>query len=83
MGGSLNLEILRRGLKQFWKFRWKGWGGGVKKPCLLLGGGVRIFSGITQYIASNHMYFFFSSVLIIMFMAQSGARMPIKINNRL
>ena len=35
-------------------------GGGVKKPCLLLGGGgVRIFSGITQYIISNHMYFFF------------------------
>ena len=46
-------------------------------------GGVRIFSGITQYITSHHMYFFFSSVLIIMFMAQSGARMPIKINNRL
>ena len=45
-------------------------------------GGVRIFSGITQYITSNHMYFFFSSVLIIMFMAQSGARMPKKINNR-
>ena len=30
-GGSLNLEILRgEGLKQFWKFRWKGWGGGQK-----------------------------------------------------
>ena len=47
-----------------------------------IGGGGRIFSGITQYITSNHMYFFFSSVLIL-FMAQSGARMPIKINNRL
>ena len=82
MGGSLNLEILRRELKQFWKFRWKGWGGGGQKAMPSVGG-VRIFSGITQYITSNHMYFFFSSVLIIMFMAQSGARMPIKINNRL
>ena len=81
MGGSLNLEILSRGLKQFWKFRWKGWGEGQKAMPSV--GGVRIFSGITQYITSNHMYFFFSSVLIIMFMAQSGARMPIKINNRL
>ena len=46
-------------------------------------GGVRIFSGITQYITiSNHMYFFFSSVLIL-FMAQSGARMPRKITNSL
>ena len=78
----MNLEILRRGgLKQFWKFRWKGWGGGDQKAMPFVGG-VRIFSGITQYITSNHMYFFFSSVLIIMFMAQSGARMPIKINNR-
>ena len=76
----MNLEILRRGLKQFWKFRWKGGGGQKAMPSV---GGVRIFSGITQYITSNHMYFFFSSVLIIMFMAQSGARMPIKINNRL
>ena len=58
-------------------------GGGGQKAMPFVGGGVRIFSGITQYIASNHMYFFFSSVLIIMFMAQSGARMPIKINNRL
>ena len=81
MGGSLNLEILRRELKQFWKFRWKGWGEGQKAMPSV--GGVRIFSGITQYITSNHMCFFFSSVLIIMFMAQSGARMPIKINNRL
>ena len=80
MGGSLNLEILSKGLKQFWKFRWKGWGGGQKAMPSV--GGVRIFSGITQYITSNHMYFFFSSVLIL-FMAQSGARMPIKINNRL
>ena len=77
----MNLEILRRGLKQFWKFRWKGGGEGQKAMPSV--GGVRIFSGITQYITSNHMYFFFSSVLIIMFMAQSGARMPIKINNRL
>ena len=79
-GGSLNLEILRgEGLKQFWKFRWKR---GVQKTVPSVRG-VRIFSGITQYITiSNHMYFFFSSVLIL-FMAQSGARMPIKINNRL
>ena len=80
MGGSLNLEILRREFKQFWKFRW---GGGGQETVPSIGGGGRIFSGITQYITSNHMYFFFSSVLIIMFMAQSGARMPIKINNRL
>ena len=40
MGGAVfelgNLEG-RGGLKQFLKFRWKG--GGVKKPCLLSGGG--------------------------------------------
>ena len=79
-GGSLNLEILwGGGLKQFWKFRWKGGEGQKTVPSIR---GVRIFSGITPYIISNHMYFFFSSVLI-MFMAQSGACMPIKINNRL
>ena len=47
-GGSLDLEILRgEGLKQFWKFRWKG-GGGQKNDAFHQG--VRIFSGITQYI---------------------------------
>ena len=60
-----------------------GRGGGGCQRTVPSVGGVRIFSGITQYITiSNHMYFFFSSVLIL-FMAQSGARMPIKINNRL
>ena len=47
-GGSLNLEILRGGgLKQFLKFKWKG--GGVKKPCLLSGRGVWIFSRILTH----------------------------------
>ena len=47
-GGSLNLEILwGGGLKQFWKFRWKGAGGQKTVPSIR---GVRIFSGITQYI---------------------------------
>ena len=59
-----------------------GRGGGCQRTVPSVGG-VRIFSGITQYITiSNHMYFFFSSVLIL-FMAQSGARMPRKITNSL
>ena len=59
-----------------------GRGGGGQRTVPSVGG-VRIFSGITQYITiSNHMYFFFSSVLIL-FMAQSGARMPRKITNSL
>ena len=58
-------------------------GGGGGQRTVPSVGGVRIFSGITQYITiSNHMYFFFSSVLIL-FMAQSGARMPRKITNSL
>ena len=72
------LFLLRGGgLKQFWKFRWRGGGGSKTVPSVR---GVRIFSGITQYLITC--IFFFSSVLIL-FMAQSGARMPIKINNSL
>ena len=48
MRGSLNLEILSGGgLEQFWKSRWMGGGGGVKKPCLP-SWGCGFFSGITQ-----------------------------------
>ena len=42
--GSLNLEILRGGLKQFWKYRWKR---GSKKSAFRWEG-EWIFSGITQ-----------------------------------
>ena len=48
MGGSLNLEILSGGgLKQFWKSRWMGGGGGQKTVPSVVG--VWIFSGITHY----------------------------------
>ena len=39
VGGSLNFEILRGGeLKEFWKSRWKGGGGGSKNRAFHHGG---------------------------------------------